>query len=229
MKKNKVFLFGLAASLITAAVPVYYVINCLKNSYVLSEFMLACLAVPLLLSLLVVFIKRIPDVLRAIIPVLMLVLVLVGFVFLNSIGGHIEFRAFANEAQINSYYASFDYSRYGEYETIRSYKYHSTGIFQQLAYTTVAEYNEANFEKEKDKIVSDNEFYIDKNFIADGFDFKIKTSDNYPKELELIGINNETREIAYVKFFDYDLDSMEESQEFLNSNCGWQYVTKERK
>ena len=166
MKKNKAFICGLIFTLAIAAVPVCYAINCLKNCYVMSGFMLVCLAVPLVLSLLVILIKRIPDVLRVIIPVIMLALVLVGFVFLNGVGGHTEFRAFANETEIKSYYSGFDYGRYGEYKAIQSYKYQSTGIFQQLAYTTVAEYTQADFEKEKSKIASENEFYTDKSFTA---------------------------------------------------------------
>ena len=109
-------------------------------------------------------------------------------------------------------------------------------IFSQKSYTTILKYNEDNFDTEKSKIENSYTFYntpieneeAEPVFSYEGFDFKVEISDWYPKEMNLVGINEATNEIAFITFYDYDLDTIDDYKEFLDYYCGWRYIVKER-
>lgn len=64
-------------------------------------------------------------------------------------------------------------------------------------------------------------------FQLDGFQFRIMVvNDNYPKEMIFIGTNDQTKQIAYLSFWDQDLDYIEDTASFLRDNCGWKYIDK---
>lgn len=228
MRKNKCFIFGLTVSFIIASIPIIYVIYCLINSHIVLNFVILLFALSFVLSLILVLIKKIPGIVKVILPILILAVTLFVFYWLNGVGGHIEFRTFNGESEISEYYEDFDFEQFGSYESISNYKYYSTGIFQQEAYTTILKYDKETFERLKNEINETNTFYNDKNFTTENFDFRIKTSKLYPKELNLIGINDESHEIAYVSFKDYDLDDISSLDGFLYYYCGWDYIAKER-
>lgn len=46
----------------------------------------------------------------------------------------------------------------------------------------------------------------------------------YPKRLVLIGTNDETREIMYIAFYDFDIDYLTSLSHFVNVDCGWKYI-----
>jgi len=46
----------------------------------------------------------------------------------------------------------------------------------------------------------------------------------YPKRLVLIGTNDETREIMYIAYYDFDLDYLTSLSDFVYENCGWEYI-----
>ena len=46
----------------------------------------------------------------------------------------------------------------------------------------------------------------------------------YPKEMVLIGNNDETREIVLSYYSDSDLDDISSPQDFLEKDCGWKYI-----
>ena len=163
--------------------------------------------------------------------------------FFTLFGQTIEFRALENEKEINNYYNEnnrydddFDFGKFGEYESISNYKYHSMAIFSQKSYTNILKYNEDNFDTEKSKIENSYTFYntpieneeAEPVFSYEGFDFKVEISDWYPKEMNLVGINEATNEIAFITFYDYDLDTIDDYKEFLDYYCGWRYIVKER-
>lgn len=116
-----------------------------------------------------------------------------------------------------------------------SYKYNHSSIilFESDAITLVVEYDEETYEKEKEKltekykfldqkVVSDfdkDKYYIPEyEFQINNYDFKVvEESDNYkakyPKSFGIIGTSDEEKSIAYLYFYDSDLDYIEEDNE----------------
>ena len=242
MRKSKAYIFSLIAVGIIASIPILYIIICLICSYIPSWHLISIPVSAIILSLPVVLIKKLNGAVRVILSSFLLILTLVSFAFLGFFGPTVEFRSFDNAEEINNFYNEnnrydddFDFEKYGEYESISNYKYHSMAIFSQEAYTTILKYNEDNFDEEKSKIENSCKFYStpieneesDPVFSYEGFDFRTEISDWYPKEMNLVGINEETLEIAYVSFQDYDLDSISDYEEFLDYYCGWRYIIKE--
>lgn len=236
MRKNKAFMFSLIVSFVIASIPLVYIIFCLANSYIVPGYIILFLVVSFAISLLLTLIKKIPNIIKVILSVLILLVTLFIFLFFSFFGVTVEFRAFDGAKEINEYYTDFDFDKFGEYESISNYKYHAMSIFQQEAYTTILKYNKENFAKEKSNIENNYRFYtepVEKEgsepiFSYEDFDFRVEISDWYPKELYLIGINNESCEIAYVYFQDYDLDEVSDFKDILDYYCGWRYVIKER-
>lgn len=232
MTKNKSFKFGLAVSCVILLFPIVYIIVCLLNSYIVSGFMLLIPVVPFVLSLILVLIKKIPNIIKVILPVLIFFVTLFVFLFFSFFGVTVEFRAFDSAEEINEYYTDFDFNKFGEYESISNYKYREMSIFPCEADATILKYDKDNFEKLKQDINSTYTFYSDKSFPFEDFDFKVIDIDDHPTEIELVGVNNESSEIAYITFISSEitlnLEDIEPIDEFLNFYCGWQYILKER-
>ena len=223
MRKSKAYIFSLIATGIIASIPILYIIICLICSYIPSWLLLSIPVSAILLSLPMVLIKKLHGAIRVILSSFLLILTLVSFTFLGFFGPTVEFRSFDNAEVINEYYNkndslndNFDFEKFGEYESISNYKYHSMAIFSQEAYTTILKYNEDDFKAVKSNIENSYNFYTtpveneeaEPVFSYEGFDFRVEISDWYPKEMNLVGINEKTLEIAYVSFQDYDLDSI---------------------
>lgn len=242
MRKNKAYIFSLIATGIIASIPILYIIICLICSYIPSRLLLSIPFSAILLSLPMVLIKKLHGAIGVILSSFLLILTLVSFAFLGFFYPTVEFRSFDNAEAINEYYNKndslnddFDFEKFGEYESISNYKYHSMAIFSQEAYTTILKYDEENYAKEKINIEKNYEFYsgsvedeeAEPLFSYEGFDFKVEISEWYPKELHLIGTNDEAYEIIHIYFYDYDLDSITDFGVFLNDYCGWRYVVNE--
>lgn len=243
MRKSKAYIFSLIAIGMIASIPILYIIICLIFSYIPSWLLLSIPVSAILLSLPMVLIKKLHSAIRVILSSFLLILTLVSFAFLGFFGPTVEFRSFDNAEEINEYYNKndslnddFDFEKFGEYKNISNYKFHSMAIFSQEAYTTIVKYDEDKFDSEKSNIESNHNFYsvptddeeAEPVFLYGGFNFKVEISDWYPKEMNLIGINEATNEIAFITFYDYDLDSISDYEEFLEYDCGWRYIIKER-
>ena len=64
---------------------------------------------------------------------------------------------------------------------------------------------------------------------VDGFDFRLMVRETeYPKEMSFIGINNTTKEIAFVDFFMIDLDGVWDFADLMIHDCGWRYISEKR-
>ena len=109
-----------------------------------------------------------------------------------------------------------------------SYKYNhfSIVLFETEAITLVVNYDEETYEKEKEKltekykflnhkVASDfdkSKYYIPEyEFSINNYDFRVADgNDNYesryPKSFGMIGISDKKKSIAYLYFYDYDLD-----------------------
>ena len=243
MRKSKAYIFSLIAICVIASIPILYIITCLICSYIPSWLLISIPALAILLSLPIVLIKKLHGDIRVILSSFILILTLVSFAFLSFFGPTVEFRTFYNAEEINEYYNEndslnydFDFEKFGEYKNISNYKYHSMAIFSQEAYTTIIKYDKDNFQSKKSNIESNHKFYsvpVDDGdaepiFSYEGFSFRVELSDWYPKEMNLVGINESTNEIAFITFYDYDLDTIDDYEEFLEYYCGWRYIVKER-
>lgn len=243
MRKSKAYIFSLITVGIIASIPILYIIICLICSYIPSWLLISIPVSAIILSLPVVLIKKLNGAIRVILSSFLLILTLVSFAFLGFFGPTVEFRSFENAEEINEYYNKndslnddFDFEKFGKYESIESYKYHSMAIFSQEAYATIVKYDKDNFESKKSNIESNHKFYsvpvddeeAEPAFSYEDFSFRVEVSDWYPKEMNLVGINEATNEIAFITFYDYDLDTIDDYKEFLDYYCGWRYIVKER-
>ncbi len=237
MKKDKAFVFSFSVSLIVAAIMLVYIVIFLVNSYIFPMYRVLFLAVSFVILLLTAFSKKLPKAGKVTASALIFLIVLPIFAVMALFYPTVEYRAFEDAEEIVGYYQDFDFGQYGDFEDISNYKYHSMAIFQEEAYTTFLKYDEKNFEKEKSNIENSFEFYEEPawegegnpTFSYDGFDFRTQVNEEwYPKEIYLVGIKEETREIVHVSFEDYDLDTVTDFGEFLDFYCGWRYVMKER-
>ena len=64
-------------------------------------------------------------------------------------------------------------------------------------------------------------------FELDGFEFQMLSLSEYglyyPKEMVFIGVSEEDNAIAYVYYYDFDLDYISQSfPDFLIEECGWE-------
>lgn len=232
MTENKSFKVGLTVSCFMLLIPIVYIIVCLLNSYIVSGIILLIPVIPFVLSLTLVLIKKIPNIVKIILPILILFVTLCVFLFVNFFGVTIEFRTFDGEEEINEYYTDFNFDKFGDYESISNYKHREISIFPCESDSTILKYNKDNFKKLKQDINSTYTFYGDKCFEFEDFDFYVININDYPTEIELVGVNNESCEIAYVTFISseitLDYDDIEPIEEFLNFYCGWKYILKER-
>lgn len=64
----------------------------------------------------------------------------------------------------------------------------------------------------------------------DGYRFRFLQMDGeaydlrFPKDMVLVGTNDETREIVWSYYYDDDLDSIDKPKDFLLEDCGWKYI-----
>lgn len=239
MNKSKINVIGIIISALILFIPVGYIIYCKMNEYILPGKIMFTFILPFLLAVATVFIKKIPDVIKLIVPIVIFSMSLFGMYWLNGVGGHTIFKSFDGEGEINEYYGEFDFSDFGSYDKISNYYYLSTGIFQQKANTTIAKYNDIDFIEQIEYIENEYDFYsepISDNepvpvFNFDGFEFRVEKSKSpefwYPKQLYLIGINNKSKEIAYVNFEDADLDRVSDFN-YIFDYFGWLYISSDR-
>ena len=108
-------------------------------------------------------------------------------------------------------------------------------FFISQIYTLKTSYNSENYLLEKQKILNKYTFRNKvpvlnteekskkTEFEIDTFNFKLLNIINYPKEIIFIGFSDEKKQIAYIYFFDTDLDYIPETfEEFLIYECDWE-------
>lgn len=115
----------------------------------------------------------------------------------------------------------------------------SMSIFTCDSDILIAAYNRENYTQQKvsledhyhfqSEALSSADSSITSAFTHDGFRFRfLSLADypqlDYPKALMLIGTNDTTQEIAYISFYDFDLDTISSLEFFLDDFCGWKYV-----
>lgn len=111
--------------------------------------------------------------------------------------------------------------------------------FRSDSYTLTAKYNENDYVLQKDRILKKYTFQssdiagdvnniIKPDFDLDGFQFHTLSLSlskaDFPKELYFIGFNDATSEIAYIYFYDPDIDVISaQFDRFIRNDCGWNY------
>ncbi|MBQ8404520.1 MAG: hypothetical protein IJX55_08900, partial [Clostridia bacterium] len=113
-------------------------------------------------------------------------------------------------------------------------------IFTCNSYALISEYNEEEYEVQKALL---NEKYIfqseemgafdtvcEHTAVVDGYFFRTLSVEgeykyiNYPKNMFLIGTNDQTKEIVYMYFNDIDLDYISSLEDFINDDCGFEHM-----
>ena len=108
-------------------------------------------------------------------------------------------------------------------------------IFESHAYILIAEYDETAYAGRKAELeavciwreeeIRGEAEGVNPNCALDGFEFRCAEGGDYPKEMLLVGTNDGTREIAYIYFFDQDLDYIRPDMPgFLLAETGWKEV-----
>jgi len=114
-----------------------------------------------------------------------------------------------------------------------SYKYNHISIilFATDTRTLVVEFDDETYKSEKEKLANNYKFLNEKIYSHDdlyfipeyefsmkSYDFKVvdgndKSKAEYPKSFGMIGTSDEKKSIAYLYFYDYDLDYIGEKGE----------------
>jgi len=109
-------------------------------------------------------------------------------------------------------------------------------IFMSTSYVLVCQFSDVEYSTEKEKLdekyswtqrnFSGEFFGIKPYFELDGFSFRA-VEDSDVKEMFLVGTSDDTNEIAYVFFYDPDIDYIEGSfTDFVTTETGWKKVVK---
>ncbi len=125
----------------------------------------------------------------------------------------------------------------GNYDDLYFKHFHDRMLFWLSdAYTLKVSYDNQNYNKEKELLSqkfiyqTDTLKYIENekepHFQYDGFEFNVLDVNEYdlmyPKKLVFVGFSDKKQEIAYVYYYNFDLDSINTSfGEFLKGECGW--------
>ena len=105
-------------------------------------------------------------------------------------------------------------------------------IFKSETYTLIAKYEKEGYESQKSivsekySIESSGEDADSSSFDLDGFRFSLLSEQyiDYPKTLYFIGFNDADRAVAYIYFYDQDLDVIDQSYDkFLREYSDWKY------
>ena len=143
-----------------------------------------------------------------------------------------------------------DLDQIGDAQQLEYYHFYmNMSLFESDAYVLVCEYGSDEYESQKaiieqkyvfeDKIDECNDAYT--QYVCypyaeiDGFLFRRLADEedtgmyeSYPKEVHIVGINDDTHEIVYIDYFDFDLDYISSFDSFVMEDCGWKYISSRR-
>lgn len=123
----------------------------------------------------------------------------------------------------------------GEPESFEYYIYNAAGaIYEIHAGTAIARYDESQYQEQNQRIDSTYNFATSeskwtpyKETSIGQYRFRLLTEQegiSYPKNMYIIGTNDHTKEIVYIRFVDVDLDYITSMEDFINNECGWKYI-----
>lgn len=110
------------------------------------------------------------------------------------------------------------------------YTVYRVSIFESHTYILIADYDHGYseaFSALEDGYAWKQEeiFGVAKEFEMDGFRFRAVEGENYPHQMLFVGASDETGEIAYIYFYDQDLDNVSRGiEQLLKEDSGWNEV-----
>lgn len=124
------------------------------------------------------------------------------------------------------------------YEDCRfNYTARRVSVFESHAYILIVQYDEATYLEKKEQLetqftwlteqIPGEEEGMNPQFAMDHFTFRAVEGGWYPKEMLFIGTAETNCEIAYIYFYDMDLDYVSPTiEQFLEKETGWNQVVK---
>ena len=115
-------------------------------------------------------------------------------------------------------------------------------IFSWDAYHLICQYDKETYDEEKQKLdekyiyqstpIYDNwdgvVYTCNPSAEIDGYTFRMLSNDyyehDYPKVVIIVGYCDETKEIIYLTYYDFDRDSITSLEEFILDECGWEHI-----
>ncbi len=182
--------------------------------------------------------KEVQKAKRNIISVFLLIFVICPLVILWVLfGNSVSYNIDKYNEVIENVDALPELDELGNYDDLNFKHYHDrTLFFVSDAYTLKVSYDNQNYNREKEllsqKFVyqTDTLKYFDNekepHFQYNSFEFNVLDINEYdlmyPKKLVFVGYSDEKQEIAYVYYYNFDLDVINTSfGEFLKEECGW--------
>lgn len=148
--------------------------------------------------------------------------------------------------QLDSYYESSAVKHYSEiyhkamvipnvnqlsdYKSIEYHYFEAENFFSDAGtHILVLKYNEESYFLEKEAVKSQYNYDPDTpNILIDNYEFHMLSDEAYsifyPQDVAFIATNDTTYEIAYLRFFDVELDYISDMREFILKECGWKYI-----
>lgn len=248
--KGRIIWF-IIASLLPLAIFALGINKLLGDAIVNSCFLVLFLILPLAYSAgcyFIIFSKR-KLYLKIILFILLLGLFL--FFFISFVlGGDYEWIChYEGEEALENYAAASEkgdaipvLSKIGEPSHVEFHDYLlQFAIFRSDADTLICQYSDTDYLIQKNALedaytfqtdpIVDDDRICDPIAEIDGYNFRfledhadIDWELDYPKRMVLIGLNDTTREIVYVSFYDFDLDYIDSLTDFINEYCGWEHI-----
>lgn len=147
--------------------------------------------------------------------------------------GHAALSFLGERAAIN---CPYDMPTQADLDACQSYRFDYTAkrvsIFESHAYILVCKYSDDSYTTQKESVNGKYQQFtgeipgdgttLENEFELDGFSFSAIEGGNYPKRMLFIGCSDSTNEIAYIYFYDMDLDYISGSMpEFILEDTGW--------
>ena len=118
------------------------------------------------------------------------------------------------------------------------YYYSSTGMISYESKLIICGYDEAQYEARVSSL--ENRYVFQNGSCADAkigecrfrllkIDGEYGKSIEYPKRLVIIGEDDEKNEIVYIDFYNDDLDYIDDFEEFIKNELGWELICEKRK
>lgn len=220
--------------------PLLLVVSSIRDGMIYHKIFIIAPIVVFVLTFLLSLITKIPNAVRIAIVSVITVAAYICLIYLGIIIGNVQFKAYYGEKAITGYEESWEYLGIDadECEDVASYVYKVNTFFPSEAYTHILRFSGTDFEKAKSKIEAEVKFYkepvLKENPIpecsVDGFDFRLMVTedDDYPKWMSFLGINNDTKEIAFIDFTMIDLDGVWDFADLMIQDCGWRYISEKR-
>lgn len=153
-----------------------------------------------------------------------------------------DIRVYERYAEHDRYLPSLD--ELGEYTSVQALYHHDSAlIFFWDAYNLIVSYGKEDYEQAKSAVEERYTFRDDTNRSAGerkdndrelvdyppycdlcGYHLRMLDGQSFPNDVYFVGTNDSEKKIAYVRFYDSDLDGVDSLEAFLMDECGWRVL-----